>query len=68
MRWGRHVVHTHKEEIHTTYFVEIPEGKSPLGKTRRRWEDTLKIDLKGYGSQSVNWIYFVHYRNHWWSS
>jgi hypothetical protein len=26
--------------------VEIPEGKSPLGRTRRRWEEDIKMDLQ----------------------
>jgi hypothetical protein len=64
MRWGMHVVHTHGEEIHTIYFVEVPERKIPLGKTGHRWEDGLKWILKDLGD-SVNWIYFAQYRNHW---
>ena len=27
-------------------FVGKPEGKGPLGRTRRRWEDTIKMDLQ----------------------
>jgi hypothetical protein len=26
--------------------IGIPEGKRPLGRTTRRWEETLKMDLK----------------------
>jgi hypothetical protein len=29
--------------------VGKPEGKSPLGRPRRRWEDNIKIDLKAVG-------------------
>jgi len=29
--------------------VRTPEGKRPLGKPRRRWEDNIKMDLQGYG-------------------
>jgi hypothetical protein len=31
--------------------VGKPEGKSPLGRPRRRWEDNIKMDLQevGYG-------------------
>jgi hypothetical protein len=39
--------------------VGKPEGKTPLGRPRRRWKDTIKIDLKvvGYGAWSVsNWL------------
>ena len=27
-------------------FVERPEGKKPLGKPRRRWDNNIKMDLK----------------------
>jgi hypothetical protein len=27
-------------------FIEIPEGKTPIGKPRRRWRITLKVALK----------------------
>jgi len=29
--------------------VGVPEGKRPLGKTRRKWEDNIKIDLQEAG-------------------
>jgi hypothetical protein len=30
-------------------FVGKPEGKRPLGRTRRRWVDNIKIDPRGIG-------------------
>jgi hypothetical protein len=32
------------------------EGKRPLGRPWRRWEDNIKIDLREIGINSVNWI------------
>jgi hypothetical protein len=29
--------------------VERPEGKRPLGRPRRRWEDGIKMDLREIG-------------------
>jgi hypothetical protein len=29
--------------------VEKPEGKSPLGRSRRRWENNIKMNLKEVG-------------------
>jgi hypothetical protein len=29
--------------------VIMPEGKRPLGKTRHRWEDGLRMDIMGIG-------------------
>jgi hypothetical protein len=31
------------------FLVGKPEGKGPLGRPRRRWEDGIKMDLKGIG-------------------
>jgi len=35
--------------------VEKPEGKRPLGRPRRRWEDNIKMDL-GVGYEGMGWI------------
>jgi hypothetical protein len=34
--------------------VGKPEGRRPLGRPRRRWEDTIKMDLRevGWGAQT----------------
>jgi hypothetical protein len=33
-----------------------PEGKRPLGRPRRRWEDGITMDLREIGLGSVDWI------------
>jgi hypothetical protein len=33
-----------------------PEGKKPLGRPRRRWEDGIRMDLRKIGWGSVDWI------------
>jgi hypothetical protein len=33
------------------FFVGKPEGKSPLGKPRHRWEDEIRMDLKNIGGR-----------------
>jgi hypothetical protein len=32
------------------------EGKRPFGKSRRRWEDNIKMDLREIGIDGANWI------------
>jgi hypothetical protein len=32
-----------------------PEGKRPLGRPRRRWEDEIRMDLREIGWGSVQW-------------
>jgi hypothetical protein len=37
-------------------FVGKPEGKRPLRRPRRRWEDNIKLDLREIGIDRANWI------------
>jgi hypothetical protein len=36
--------------------VAKSEGKRLLGRTRRVWMDSIKIDLRGIGWSGMNWI------------
>ena len=36
--------------------VGRPEGKRPLGRPRRRWEDNIKIDLQEVGEGCGDWM------------
>jgi hypothetical protein len=39
--------------------VEKPEGKTPQGRPRRRWEDNIKVDLKDVGCWDMDWLYWL---------
>jgi hypothetical protein len=41
------------------------EGKRPLGRPRRRWEDGLKMDLRETGWGGVEWIHLAQDRDRW---
>jgi hypothetical protein len=45
--------------------VGKPEGKRPLGKPRRRWEDNIKIDLQEVGCGGMDWIGLAQDRDRW---
>jgi hypothetical protein len=45
--------------------VGEPEGKRPLGRPRRRWEDNIKMDLRETGWGGVDWIDFAQERDQW---
>jgi hypothetical protein len=45
--------------------VGRPEGKRPLGRPRSRWEDNIKMDLRGIGIDGVNWIQLAQDRVQW---
>jgi len=35
------------------------EGKRPIGRPRRRWEDNIKMDLHESGTEGMDWIDLV---------
>jgi hypothetical protein len=45
--------------------VGKPEGKSPLGRPRLRWEDGIKMDVREIGCGCVEWIYLAQDRYRW---
>jgi hypothetical protein len=45
--------------------VERREGKRPLGRPRRRWEDNIKMYLRETGIDGANWIQLAQDRVHW---
>jgi len=46
MRWARHVARMGEDRGVHKVLVGKPEGKRPLEKPRRRWEDNIKMDLQ----------------------
>jgi hypothetical protein len=47
--------------------VGKPEGKRPLGGTRRRWEDNIKMDLQEVGCGGLEWIELAQDSDKWWA-
>jgi hypothetical protein len=45
MRWAGHVAHLLKKRGAYGILVRRPEGRRPLGRPWRRWEDNIKMDL-----------------------
>ena len=45
--------------------VGKPEGKSPLGRPRHRWEVNIKMDLQEVGCGGMDWIQLVQDRDRW---
>jgi len=46
-------------------FVGKPEGKRPLGRPRRRWEDDIKMDLQEVECGRTDWIELIQDRDSW---
>ena len=47
--------------------VGKPEGKRPLGRPRRRWEDNIKIDHQEVGGVCGDWMELAEDRDRWWA-
>ena len=45
--------------------VGKPEGKRPLGRSRRRWEDNIKMDLQEVGGGGGDWMELAQDRDRW---
>jgi hypothetical protein len=54
-------------ETRSAYIILVgkPEGKRPLGRPRRRWEDNIKVDLRETGWGGMDWIDLAQDRDQW---
>jgi hypothetical protein len=43
------------------------KGKRPLGRSRHRWENNIKMDLRDMGINGANWIWLAQDRVQWWA-
>jgi len=65
MRWAGHVARMGERRGVYRVLVGKPEGKRPLGRPRRRWEDNIKMDLKEIGCGGMDWIELAQDRDRW---
>ena len=54
-----------REEACAGFFVGKPEGKTPLRRPRRRWEDNIKMDLQEVEGGCGDWMKLVQDRERW---
>ena len=54
MRWVGHVARVGERGIYRVLVGKL-EGKRPLGRPRRRWEDNIKKDLQKVGCGGMDW-------------
>ena len=65
MRRTTHVVRVGERRGVYRVLVGKPEGKGPLGRPRRRWEDNIKMDLQEVGCGGMDWIVLGQDRDRW---
>jgi len=65
MRWSGHVARTGEGRGVYRILVGKPERKRALGRSRRRWEDNIKMDLLEVGCGGMDWIELAQDRDRW---
>src|SRR5215475_10307066 len=65
MRWAGHVARMGEERGVHRVLVGKPEGKRPLERHRRRWEDNIKMDLQEVGGSRGDWMELARDRDGW---
>ena len=64
MRWAGHVARMGEDRgVHR--LLGNPEGKRPLGRPRRSWEDNIEIDLQEFGGGRRDWMELAQDRDGW---
>ena len=67
LRWAGHVARMIQSRNVYRASEGKPEGKRPLGRPRRRWEDNIKMGLKEVGCVPGDLITLTEDRGQWWA-
>ena len=65
MRVAGHVVRNGERRSLYRVLVGKPEGKRPLGRLMRKWEDNIKMDLQEVGCGGMEWIELAQDKDKW---
>ena len=65
LTWAGHVARLEQSRNPYRVLVGKPEGRRPLGRLRRRWEDDIKVDLREVSCDSRDWIALAEDRDQW---
>jgi hypothetical protein len=65
MRWAGHVARVGEGRGAYRIFVWRTEGRRPIGRPRRTWEDNIKMDLQKVRWGGMDWIDMAQDRDRW---
>jgi hypothetical protein len=63
--WARHAACMAEKRGAFRVLVRSPGGRRPLGRSRIRWEDNIKIYLQEEGWRAMDWIDLAQNRDKW---
>ena len=64
MRWAGHVTRMGERGVYRV-LVGKPKGRRPLGRSRSRWVDNIRMDLQEVGYGYMGWIGLAQDRDRW---
>jgi hypothetical protein len=59
MGWAGNVARIGEIKNEYSVLVGKPEGKRPLGRSRRRWEDSIRMDIMKIWFEGVDWRHWL---------
>ena len=65
MRWAGHAARMEERRGVHKVLVGKPDGKRPLERPRRRWENNIKMDLQEVGRGCWDWMELAQDRDRW---
>jgi hypothetical protein len=65
LRWAGHAARMEGGRNAFKIVTCKPTGKRPLGRSSRRWEDNIRMDLKEIVTNTRNWVDSAHDRDYW---
>ena len=65
MRWARHMARMEEDRGVHKVLVGKPDGKRPLGRPRRRWEENIKMNLQEMGRGCGDWKELAQDMDRW---
>jgi hypothetical protein len=64
MGWAGHIAQVEERGLYRVLLGKS-DGKRPLGRPRRRWEDSIRVDLHEVGCGGMDWIELAQDRHMW---
>ena len=65
LRWAGHVARMEEGRSPFKILSGKPPGNRPLGRSRHRWENNIRIDLKEIGINTRDWVDLARDRYYW---